>query len=224
MKCFAPHSRLSMASTRLLSKVGTLRQTYVRKHTFCKHQESFLNAHTPHFHLFTTYRRINQTVCPYFLQLRPTPIAKPHILFGRKALQATLPKTGTHRLPFVYNVKRRSSVFMSPTNDNHCVKKPAVSCAVSLPTLSLSISYAPVITIYFFSQSCHIGLFSAKVQVGWQPSNRASVGCFQKNLPLYVPYRACFSFPICLYVLQLLCMAEKYPSDKPKGYRKKGIE
>lgn len=135
MKCFAPHSRLSMASTRLLSKVGTLRQTYVRKHTFCKRQESFLNAHTPHFHLSTIYRQINRM--PKLLQLRPTPIAKPHILFGRKALQTTLPKTGTHRLPFVYNVKHRSSVFMSPTNGNHCVKKPVFSCVVSLPTHSL---------------------------------------------------------------------------------------
>ena len=60
MKCLVPHSRLFMASTTAAIKSGMLRQTYVRKHTFCKRQESFLNAHPPHFHLTTIYRRINR--------------------------------------------------------------------------------------------------------------------------------------------------------------------
>lgn len=126
------------------------------------------------------------------------PIVKPHILFGRKALQATLPKTGTQRLPFAYNVKRRSSVFMSPTNGNQYVKKPVISCAVSLPTHSL----------FYFLCSCYNHILLQPVLshriifrkgTSWLASVKSGIRrLLSKNLPLYVPYRVYFSFPICL--------------------------
>ena len=43
---------------------------------------------------------------------------------------------------------------------------------------------------------------------------------FKKSSSMCLAYRAYFSLPICLFAFQLLCVAEKYPLGKPKGFRK----
>ena len=72
----------------------------------------------------------------------------------------------------------------------------------------------------FHPSSLPLRIFSAKVPVAWQMPNWASGMLFKKSSSMCMAYRAYFSLPICLFAFQLLCVAEKYPLGKPKGFRK----
>lgn len=121
---------------------------------------------------------------------------------------------------------------MSPTNHKQCIEKLAGSSAVSHPPFPLLYSsssffflqyYTSVVAILVSCQLCHFGYLPQRYKL----SGIRQIGhlwMLSKNLPLYVPYRAYFSLPICLNAFQLLCMAEKYPSDKPKGSEKREIK
>lgn len=123
------------------------------------------------------------------------------------------------------------AVFMSPTNHKQCIEKLAGSSAVSHPPFPLLYSSSPffflqyytsVVAILVSCQLCHFGYLPQRYKL----SGIRQIGhlwMLPKNLPLYVPYRAYFSLPICLNAFKLLCMAEKYPSDKPKGSEKREI-
>ena len=135
-----------------------------------------------------------------------------------------------HRLWFVDNVKRHMPFSCRQQTTNSASRSLLAVAQFHTHPFLFYILHHFLFTVLYFCCS-HIGflsalplrIFTAKVQVVRHTSNRASMDA-SENLPLYVPYRVYFSLPICLNAFQLLCMAEKYPSDKPKGSEKREIK
>ena len=89
---------------RMLLKARPLRQRYMRKHTFRKRQESFLNAYTAYFQL--SYLLYADNPLAYIHTTTSHTISETAHTVCQKGLSATLPKASMHRLWFVDNVKR----------------------------------------------------------------------------------------------------------------------